>query len=119
MVQDSHRKCIEAEEIFLLIYSCHLHGCLIQARLSSIECGSKLMASAILTHLLPYQEDHLIKAKINNLFFFSCYCENYNYETSGIFTQLCVMCLCSPSHYWTSAVCHLIDLSYFLYRGQP
>lgn len=71
MVQDFHWGCTEAWEIFLLICSCHLHGCLIR-RLGSIECGSKLMASAVRTHLLSGQEDHLIKAKRNTQgFFFS------------------------------------------------
>lgn len=64
MVQDFHWGCTEAEEIFLLICACHLHGCLIRG-LGSIESGSKLMASAVRTHLLSCQEDHLIKAKTN------------------------------------------------------
>lgn len=68
MVQDFHWGSTEAWEIFLLICSCHLHGCLIR-RLGSIECGSKLMASAVRTHLLSCQDDHLIKAKTNTLFF--------------------------------------------------
>lgn len=80
MVQDFHWGCTEAWEIFLLICSCHLHGCLIRC-LGSIECGSKLMASAVRTFCSRAKKTTLSKPKLTlrGFFCFPHHCKNYNH----------------------------------------